>query len=222
MCGRFTLTEDPAAFTEDLQDVTFPTQFAPRYNIAPTQPVLVIPNDRSHVAEFMLWGLIPSWAKDASISSRLINARGESLAEKSSFRGPYKYKRCLILADGFYEWKATSNNKTKVPHYVHLSSKKVFSFAGLWDEWKTSDGSSIRSCTIITTTANELMAPIHQRMPLILHPKDLSTWLDAAPRLPATLEYLIKPFPAELMNAYPVSALVSNPENDRPECIHPA
>src|SRR5258708_26621853 len=170
MCGRFSLTVDPAELQDAFRDYTFPEKFAPRFNIAPTQPVLAIPNDGRSRADFFVWGLIPSWSKEASIGNRLINARGETLGEKPSFRGGYKHKRCLIVANGFYEWKSKPMTKTKTPHFIHLKTREPFAFAGLWDEWHSPDGSEIRSCTIITTEPNELMAPIHDRMPVILKP----------------------------------------------------
>lgn len=222
MCGRFTLTLDPAEFKAQFADASFPGKFAARYNVAPTQAVLAIPNDGRLTADFFLWGLIPSWAKDPSIGNRLINARGETLAEKPAFRGAYKYKRCLILADGFYEWKSQPGTKTKVPYFIHLKTGKPFAFAGLWDEWAAADGSPIRSCTIVTTAPNKLMAAIHNRMPVILQPEDYETWLDASPRGADSLNPLIKAFPAGQMEAYPVSTLVNSPSNDRPECITPA
>ncbi len=221
MCGRFTLTVDPAELKDAFEDYTFPKKFAPRFNVAPTQPVLAIPNDAKNKADFFMWGLIPSWAKDPAIGNKLINARGETLAEKPSFRGGFKYKRCLILADGFYEWKTQPGTKIKVPHFIHLKSRGVFAFAGLWDEWHASDGSTVRSCTIITTTPNELMATIHDRMPVILEPKNYSAWLNAAPQTPEKLGPFIKPFPAQLMEAHPVSTLVNSPANDRAECVVP-
>jgi putative SOS response-associated peptidase YedK len=222
MCGRFTLTVDPADIKDTFSDYIFPTQFAPRFNIAPTQPVLAIPNDGSNKADFFVWGLIPSWAKDPSIGNRLINARGETLAEKPSFRGSYKYKRCLILADGFYEWKKQPGTKTKVPHFIHMKDRKPFAFAGLWDEWNSSDGSQIRSCTIVTTEPNDFMAPIHNRMPVILPPDAYTQWLDSAPQSRENLDPLMKPYLPEEMAAYPVSMVVNNPKNDRAECVVPA
>jgi putative SOS response-associated peptidase YedK len=222
MCGRFTLTVDPADLQEAFRDYTFPSKFAPRFNIAPTQPVLGIPNDGLNKADFFTWGLIPSWSKEASIGYRLINARGETLGEKPSFRGVYKYKRCLILADGFYEWKSQPGSKTKVPQFIHLKTGKPFAFAGLWDEWRSPDGSEIRSCTIVTTAPNTLMAAIHDRMPVILDPADYAEWIDKAVREPESINHLIKAFPAELMQAYPISTLVNSPANDRPELILPA
>jgi putative SOS response-associated peptidase YedK len=190
MCGRFTLTVDPAELQDTFRDIIgetiFPPKFAPRFNIAPSQPVLAIPNDGLHRAVFFVWGLIPMWAKDPSIGSRLINARGETVAEKPSFRGSFKYKRCLIPVDGFYEWKANPGKKTKTPYFIHMTDRKPFAFAGLWDSWESPDGSSIKSCTIITTEPNELMVPIHNRMPVILHPRDYVKWLDTSPQTPKT------------------------------------
>lgn len=222
MCGRFTLTVDPADLREAFDGYTFPAKFAPRFNIAPTQPILAIPNDAKNKADFFVWGLIPSWAKDPTIGSRLINARAETLAEKPSFRGGFKYKRCLILADGFYEWKTVPGSKTKIPHFIFLKSRAPFAFAGLWDEWHAPDGGSLRSATIITTEPNELMATLHNRMPVILHPRDYTQWLDPAPQTPASLQPLLKPFPADEMSAYPVSTLVNSPNTDRAELVVPA
>lgn len=222
MCGRFTLTVDPAEIKDAFAGTEFPPQFAPRFNIAPTQPVLAIPNDGANRADFFIWGLIPSWAKDPAIGNRLINARGETLAEKPSFRGSYKYHRCLVVADGFYEWKKQPGTKTKVPYYIHMKDRQPFAFAGLWDEWHSSDGSQIRSCTIVTIEPNELMASIHNRMPVILSPDTYAQWIDSAARTPDSLSALIKPYPAEEMAAYPVSTLVNSPQNDRPECVVPA
>ena len=222
MCGRFTLTVNPADLQETFQDYSFPQQFAPRFNIAPTQPVLAIPNDEQNTADFFIWGLIPMWAKDPSIGNRMINARGETLEEKPAFRGSLKYKRCLVLADGFYEWKSSPGKKIKTPFFIHMKNRKPFAFAGLWDSWSGPDGSQIKSCTIITTEPNELTSIIHDRMPAILHPRDYTKWLDPSPQTPEQLKPLIKPFPAELMNAYPVSTLVNTPANDTPELVVPA
>ncbi len=222
MCGRFTLTVDPAELKDAFSDYDFPAQFAPRFNIAPSQPVLAIPNDGQNRADFFVWGLIPSWAKDPSIGSRLINARGETLAEKPSFRGGFKYKRCLILADGFYEWKTQPGTKVKIPHFIHMKDRQPFAFAGLWDEWNSPDGSLVRSCTIVTTEPNELMASIHNRMPVILPPDAYEQWIDPAVRTPDSLQPLIRPYPAKEMAAYPVSTLVNSPKNDLAECVVPA
>jgi putative SOS response-associated peptidase YedK len=222
MCGRFTLTVDPAELRENFSNYSFPEPYAPRFNIAPTQPILAIPNDDRNLADFFIWGLVPSWAKDVTIGSRLINARAETLAEKPSFRGSLKYKRCLIPADGFYEWQARTGSKTKVPHFISMKDHRPFAFAGLWDEWQSPDGGIIRSATIITTEPNELMAGIHNRMPAILPPERYDDWLDPRPRTAESLAPLLTQFPAEEMSAYPVSMLVNSPANDRPELIQPA
>ena len=222
MCGRFTLTVDPAEAQETFTEYTFPQQFAPRFNIAPTQPILVIPNDDQNTGDFLIWGLIPMWAKDPSIGNRLINARAETLEEKPAFRGSLKYKRCLILADGFYEWKGAPGRKTKTPYFIHMKDRKPFAFAGLWDSWSSPDGSQVKSCTIITTAPNELMSILHNRMPAILHPRDYARWLDPSPQTPDQLKPLIKPFPAGKMSAYPVSTLVNKPSVDNAELIQPA
>jgi putative SOS response-associated peptidase YedK len=221
MCGRFTLTVNPADLQDVFSNYHFPARFAPRFNIAPTQPVLAIPNDEKLRADFFIWGLIPMWAKDPAIGNRLINARGETLAEKPSFRGSYRHKRCLILADGFYEWKSFGGRRTKTPYYIHMQHRKPFAFAGLWDHWESPDGSNIKSCTIITTTPNDLMAAIHDRMPVILHPRDYARWLDPTPQTAEHLQTLIKPYPAEEMTAYPVSTLVNKVSNDTPELLVP-
>jgi len=221
MCGRFTLTIDPTNSQDAFGDFIFPGTFAPRFNIAPTQPVLAIPNDGKNKADFFLWGLIPSWSKDPSIANKLINARGETIAEKPSFRGGFKYKRCLILTDGFYEWKAQEGTKTKTPYFIHMKDRKAFAFAGLWDEWHSPNGDTLRTCTIITITPNELMSALHNRMPVILDKKNYADWLDPAPRTPDSLIPLIQPYPADKMSAYPVSTMVNSPGNDRAELVAP-
>lgn len=221
MCERFTLTIDPAELKDIFGNFTFPTRFSPRFNIAPSQPILAIPNDAKNAADFFSWGLIPSWSKDPTIARRLINACGETLAKKPSFRGGFKYKRCLVPADGFYELKTQDGQKTKVPYFVSMKDRRPFAFAGLWDEWQSPDGGSLRTCTLVTTKPNELMSTLHNRMPVILDQEDYDQWLDPAPQTPERLLPLIRPFPADKMTAYPVSKLVNNPGNDRPECIVP-
>ena len=221
MCGRFTLTVNPADLQDTFSAYTFPSRFAPRFNIAPSQPVLAIPNNGKNKADFFIWGLIPMWAKDPSIGNRLINARGETIAEKPSFRGSFKHKRCLILADGFYEWKTIRGQKTKTPYFIHMKDRKPFAFAGLWDSWESPEGSSVKTCTIITTQPNELMESLHNRMPVILYPRDYKKWLDASPQTPDSLLSLLKPYPTEDMSAYPVSTLVNTPTNDTPQLVVP-
>ncbi len=222
MCGRFTLTVNPAEFADEFDDAEFPQQFAPRYNISPSQPVLTIPNDGKLAATFVLWGLIPSWAKDPTIGSRLINARAETLSEKPAFRGALKYKRCVIPADGFYEWKSQPGTKSKIPHYIRLKTREPFALAGLWDEWHSPDGATVRTCTIVTTAPNSLMAGIHNRMPVILKEGAMGDWLDPSARTAESLAGILGPYPAEQMEAYPVSTLVNSPSNDREECVEAA
>ncbi|MCU0484646.1 MAG: SOS response-associated peptidase [Anaerolineales bacterium] len=221
MCGRFTLTLDPGELKEAFPDIQFPSDFSPRYNIAPSQPVAVISNAAPSQVSFYTWGLIPSWAKDPAIGSRMINARAETLAEKPSFRTPLRRRRCLILADGFYEWQEIPGSKAKQPIFIHLKDRRPFAFAGLWDLWHAPDASLIYSCTIITTQPNALMEPIHNRMPAILPASSYAAWLEPGERQPAELSRLLAPYPAEDMAAYPVSRLVNSPAVDEPACIAP-
>jgi len=223
MCGRFTLTATPEQLQQAIPGLNLPSAgMSPRYNIAPSQPVAVVPNDGQRKLDYYVWGLIPSWAKDPSIGSQMINARGETLAEKPSFRTAFRRRRCLILADGFFEWKQTPGSKTKIPMYIRLKSGQPFAFAGLWENWNSPDGSNILSCTIITTTPNALLEPIHNRMPVILPASTYANWLEPDEQDPNTLEALIRPYPPEAMSAYPVSTLVNRPENDVAAVIQPA
>jgi len=222
MCGRFTLTVDPADLQSAFPEFSFPERYAPRYNIAPTQPILAVPNNTEGNSDFFIWGLVPSWAKDPAIGNRMINARAETLAEKPSFRGPYRHRRCLIFADGFYEWKAHSGTKKKTPYYIRLNSGKPFAFAGLWEGWQSPDGGEIKSATIITTQPNLVIAELHNRMPVILDPNDYAVWLDPAPQSPADMQSLLRPYSGGEMIAYPVSTIVNSPANNYEECILPA
>jgi putative SOS response-associated peptidase YedK len=217
MCGRFSLTIDPSAMQIAFPEFIFPNEGQVRYNIAPSQPVLVLPNDGNQTADYFTWGLVPAWAKDPTIGYRMINARAETLAEKPAFRSAYKYRRCLIFANGFYEWMALPGSKSKVPHFIHLRSGEPFAFAGLWEHWQSPEGSEINSTTIITTTPNELVRPIHDRMPVILPRSAYAQWIDTKPRFPVDLNALLVPFPAAEMEAYPISMLVNSPGNDQPE-----
>lgn len=221
MCGRFTLTVDPGQLQDTFPWVSVPDDISPRFNIAPSQPVAVVPNDGQNQLDFFVWGLIPSWAKDPQIGNRLINARAETLAEKPSFRTAFRRRRCLVLADGFYEWRQDAGQKSKTPMFIQLKSRQPFAFAGLWEIWHATDGSEIRSCTIITTQPNELMAPIHNRMPVILPSQAYPFWLSPDEKGSAELTPLLVPYPAEQMAAYPVSKLVNSPQNDSPEVILP-
>lgn len=222
MCGRYTLAADPADLMETFPELTLLDNLTPRYNITPSQDVAVVANNDQNRLDFFLWGLIPSWAKDPTIGNRMINARAESLVEKPSFRTAYRRRRCLILADGFYEWRQEVGRKSKTPMYIQLTSGQPFAFAGLWEIWRSVDERTIRSCTIITTTPNELMGPIHNRMPVILIPESYDQWLDPSEQDLDRLNGLLKPYPASRMKTYPVSPLVNNPKNDSPACIIPA
>ena len=221
MCGRFTLTIDPLHLQEAFPWAVIPDNLVPRFNIAPSQPVAVIPNTGDNTVSMYRWGLIPSWSKDVSIGERMINARSETLAEKPSFRNAYRRRRCLILADGFFEWKQSPSMKTKQPIYIKLKEAHPFAFAGLWELWSAPDGSEIHSCTIITTQPNSLLEPIHNRMPVILSPKSYNKWLSPNDMLPTQLNELLVSYPADEMIAYPVSKLVNSPQNDSPELINP-
>jgi putative SOS response-associated peptidase YedK len=213
MCGRYTVTR-PAAIEDEL-GLDLALELAPRYNVAPTQPVPVISNDAPRTIQLYRWGLIPPDAESASAGARLINARSETLAARRAFQGPLRNRRCLILADGFYEWRE------KRPVYIRLASHKMFAFAGLWDKWRSPEGVEITSCTIITTPPNSLIEPIHDRMPAILAREGYRPWLERRPLSPEELKTLLRPFPPDLLEFYPVSTLVNSAANDQPECILP-
>ena len=220
MCGRFTLTVDANSIQTYFPWLKFiPHQMAPRYNIAPTQPIAAIPNDGRKAVDHFYWGLVPYWAKDPSIGSRMINARSETLAEKTSFKNPYKRRRCLILADGFYEWAKVPGQKTKQPYYFRMEDGAPFAFAGLWEEWNSPGGDMLKSATIITTEPNPLVAKVHNRMPVILHPRDYGLWLSKQEQRLEVLQPLLTAYPAEEMVAYPVSTSVNSPAYDGPENI---
>ena len=219
MCGRFTLTADPNELRQTFPWLNIPDDLSPRYNIAPSQPVAVVANDGQQRLDYYVWGLIPSWAKDPTIGNRMINARAETLLEKPTFRAPFRHKRCLILADGFYEWKQNPSRKGKIPMYIKLKSGKPFAFAGLWDRWLSPDGSEVLSCAIITITPNQMMQEIHNRMPVILPDEAHPLWLESGDREITRLQAALKPYPGEEMIAYLVSPLVNNPANDNPACI---
>ncbi|BAT54967.1 hypothetical protein NOS3756_39420 [Nostoc sp. NIES-3756] len=221
MCGRFTLTQSPEALAEVFH-VQQLLDLEAQYNIAPTQTVVtVLHNADSNKREFqkLRWGLIPSWAKDQSISTKLINARAETIAEKPSFRSAFKQRRCLIVADGFYEWQRKQGKKQ--PFYFRLKDEQPFGFAGLWEKWTNPEGEEIHSCTIVTTTANELLEPIHDRMPVILAPQDYDLWLDPQEQKPQALQHLLSPYPASEMTSYPVSTVVNSARHNSAECIIP-
>ena len=220
MCGRFTLTVGLEQLAERFSFHTTDLSWKPRYNIAPSQSILTVLNaDGENRVGYLRWGLIPSWAKDASIGNRMINARAETVAEKPSFRRALQKRRCLILADGFYEWR--KEGKKKIPVLVSLKSRIPFGFAGLWESWRDPNGETIHSCTIITTTPNALMATIHNRMPVILPAEKESLWLDSTVVDPQQLVSFLKPYPDAAMTVHDVSNIVNSPRNDVPECIAP-
>lgn len=220
MCGRFTLTHDLQSIAKAFNATTSTSlQIVPHYNIAPTQNIVTVIREKQNYLDVLRWGLIPSWAKEESIGSRMINARAETLAEKASFKRLLSGKRCLIVADGFYEWTQEPGTKAKTPMYIKLKNDELFAFAGLWDSWKNPAGEQIRTCTIITTEPNELMSHIHNRMPAILAPEAREQWLDPTNRDTSILSTLLGPYPTEEMVARPVSRLVNNPKYDSAELI---
>lgn len=221
MCGRFTLTIDPGHLQQAFPWAIIPDDLTPRYNIAPSQPIAVIPNTGDNTLSLYRWGLIPSWSKDPSIGDRMINARSETLSEKPSFRNVYRRRRCLILSDGFYEWKQIPGSKGKQPVFVCFKDKRPFAFAGLWELWNSPDGSEVRSCTIITTRPNSLLEPIHNRMPVILPSEIYSDWLSPEDRQSTQLNHLLVPYPSSEMVAFPVSRKVNSPQFDSPDLIIP-
>lgn len=220
MCGRFVFYSDPQFMREQYGFDEGPIEFRPRYNIAPTQQIVTVTNDGTRRAQLMRWGLVPFWAKDLKIGNRMINAVGETLATKPAFRAAFKKRRCLILADGFFEWR--TDGKNKIQNYIFLKSRKPFAFAGLWETWKSPEGETVKSCTIVTTSPNEFITPIHNRMPVILSEETEVLWLYPMTEDARVLTPLLIPSPSELMDSYLVSSYVNSPRNEGPECITPA
>lgn len=243
MCGRFTLTTPRDLLADLLQLLKMPP-LEPRYNIAPSQPVLAVRDElagRRRTADVMRWGLIPAWVKDPAAAPHPINLRAESFTEKPSFKARLQRRRCLVPADGFYEWKAeaqapdpdvapglpgferprvpTRASVRKRPHYIRMRDARPFAFAAIWDTWHAGEESEVRSCAIVTTEANEAVRPIHDRMPVILPPEAYEEWLARDVRDTARLLPLLRPFPAERMESYPVGAWVNNPRADDPRCV---
>jgi putative SOS response-associated peptidase YedK len=218
MCGRFALIVD-ASVLADVFEVEVPQEIKPRFNIAPTQtaPIVRRGNQGNRELASARWGLVPSWSKDEKIGARMINARGETVAEKPSFRSAVKTRRCLVPASGFYEWVRTG--ETKQPHFIHFSDGRTFAFAGLWERWHKGDGDPLDTFTIITTTPNELMQELHDRMPVILPPDRYAEWVHPDPLHPNRLQELLAPCSVEGMEEYPVSTYVNRPTNDGAECI---
>ena len=220
MCGRFTITLDPAFFQQELDLGKAPSEWTPRYNAAPTQNIPVVLDASTRDVVMLRWGLIPHWAKDVSIGYRMINARSETIQEKPSFRNAFKQRRCLILADGFYEWqKSDSKSAPKVPYYFQLKDGSPFAFAGIWETWQTPEENELRSCSIITCAPNKLVAQAHARMPVIFDKNTCWNWMTE--QSADVLQSMLAPFPAEGMRAHPVGLTVNNPRTDSAECIQP-
>jgi putative SOS response-associated peptidase YedK len=220
MCGRFTLSTRPKQITDSFPPFDVPA-LEPHYNIAPTQAVAaarILPNGSQRQVVLLRWGLIPSWSDDPGIGNRLINARSETVADKPSFRSAYRKRRCLVLADGFFEWQKIGGKKQ--PYYLGLKDGGLFAIAGLWEHWQR-DGEVIESCTILTTSANDLVKSVHDRMPVILPADQYERWLDPDNQTAMDLDQVLRPFRAELMGAYPVSLHVNNPRNDDLRCVEP-
>jgi putative SOS response-associated peptidase YedK len=221
MCGRYTYF--PREFS-DLRltwnvDEVFGLDLKPRYNIAPTQEApVIVQMDGKRTLELFRWGLIPWWATDPAIGNRMINARAETLAETPAFNNLLGNRHCLVLADGFYEWR--KEGKGKVPMRFKLKSGEPFTFAGLWDRWKQPDGNLLRTYTIVTTESNDVLRPIHNRMPVMLSNDDALKWLAVDDEIAHAL-ILLKPYPPEKMEGYDVSPIVNNPRDDSPECVQP-
>jgi putative SOS response-associated peptidase YedK len=212
MCGRFSLTANEAELNLRFELEGGDAPYVPRYNGAPTQLLAVITGENPHRLSYHRWGLIPPWAKDISIGNKMINARAETITEKASFRTPLFSKRCLVPADGFYEWQQDSG---KQPYRIFVKSNALFAMAGLWERWKSPAGEVVESFNIITTEANDFMKPIHNRMPVILKREDEKTWLESKDA--AQILSLLRPYAAEDMDSYPVSKLVNSPRNEGKE-----
>ena len=217
MCGRYTLIADLGDLAQRFEFDGSDFSYDPGYNIAPTESVITVRNVEGREAAFMRWGLIPFWAKDPKIGARMINARAETVAEKPAFRNALKRRRCLVLADGYYEWQKTPVGKR--PFRIVMRSGDPFAFAGLWETWSDPQSNVVPSCTIITTAANDFLAPIHDRMPVILPREKEERWLEPGVEDPASLTGILAPYSYEALDAYEVSRLVNNARNVGPEVI---
>jgi putative SOS response-associated peptidase YedK len=219
MCGRFTSTTPPRKLQELFRLAGIATEAPPRYNIAPSQPVPVVVNDGRRLLELLHWGLVPWWAKEPKLGQRMANVRSESLVTKAAFREALEHRRCIVLADGFYEWKAVGGRK--VPHFIRRKDGKPFALAGLWDRWG-SGAAALRSCTILTIPPAGLFAALHDRMPAILRAEDVEAWLSPGGADAAPLRQLLIAPPTDEWTAYAVSTRVNKPDHDAPDCIEPA
>src|ERR1039458_10211961 len=222
MCGRYRLSRRKQLLEEHFAAVSDDADWCPRYNIAPTQFVPVIrsnPRTGSRVLSLIRWGLVPSWAKDSSKAAAMINGRYETAASKPAFGDAMKFRRCLIPADGFYEWQRVG--KAKQPYCLEVNRGELFSFAGLWETWNDPNGKALETCSILTTTANALTAPVHDRMPVILDPRCYDLWLDLGTTNTSVISEFLKPFDARLMNCFPVGSRGYRPPNDDADCSVP-
>jgi putative SOS response-associated peptidase YedK len=222
VCGRYRLSRRKQIIEEHFDSVSGEEDWSPRYNVAPTQPVPVIrQHPKEPVREFslMCWGLIPSWAKDSSVAASMINARAETAATKPAFRDAMKSRRCLVPANGFYEWK--SDGKTKQPYCFEINDGELFAFAGIWDRWKDLSGNWMKTCSILTTMPNAVTSAVHDRMPVILDPEGYDLWLDPGMQNVGAASDLLKPYDARLMRCYPVSTKINSAANDDEECSRP-
>jgi len=220
MCGRFTLTLDPGELQELLELGPFVHIVQPRYNIAPSQPIPIVKDHEKRSVELYRWGFVPSWADDPKIGYRMINARSETAHEKPSFRAAFKRRRCLILADGFFEWHAEEKGAPKTPYLFKLKNDTPFTFAGLYEHWQSPEGGELHTCTILTCKPNALVGNYHNRMPVMLGDKSRWDWLDPKLQQDQLLD-LLEPYPAEEMKCFAVSREVNSPQNDRPEILEP-
>jgi putative SOS response-associated peptidase YedK len=213
MCGRMKLSKN-----HEFLETFPPAKFPPRYNIAPTQqvPVLRIAKDGTRELAFLRWGLVPSWAENLAVGNRMINAKGETVSTKPAFRAAFKARRCLVLADGFYEWAKLPDGK-KQPYLIELASGELFAFAGLWERWQSPEGQEVETCTILTTQANTAVAAIHDRMPVIILPTDYDSWFDSGDP-----SELLQPIAPELLSLQQVGTHVNNPRNDDERCVEAA
>jgi putative SOS response-associated peptidase YedK len=221
MCGRFVRKSTLTEIKDEFDIVEIQWAWEPSYNVAPGQDIAAVVGNDGNKLVSLRWGLIPFWAKDEQIGYKMINARSETVAEKRTFAQSLKRRRCLVIADGFFEWQKLEDKKIKIPMYITLKSQRPFGFAGLYDTWKSKDGKVIKSCTIITTRPNELLEPIHNRMPVIIPETDRGLWLDRSIEDPEQFTRLFTPYPARDMIAYEVSRQVNSPKNNTPQIIEP-
>jgi len=219
MCGRFVITSSIEVIADEFSISNPSINIKPSYNISPSQNILAIINQESRKLITCKWGFIPSWAKDSAIGHKMINARAETLSSKPAFKSAYKKQRCLIVADGFYEWKKTE--KGKVPYYIHLKSGKPFGFAGIYNRWTPNKGECIDTCSIITTCANELIESVHDRMPVIVPKDSMDRWLDADVTDESILSSMLKSYPSEEMEMHEISTKVNAPKHNSPELLEP-